>query len=538
MNMPQWSASARSWLEGLHVRESPLFQRLRGACGGEDALTEERLGNYREALKRFVELFGPERPVGIVRAPGRLNTLGRHVDHRGGYVNPMALTQEVVLVFSGREDDLVDIVNLDRAYGRRTFRISDSRSPQPIKGTDAWLDWTQHLTQGRAREGTAQDWVHKLAAPTAYLSSFAFPDRELRGLTGVMTGNIPPRIGLSSSSAIVVAMMMAACAANGLAILPEELVRHCGIAEWYVGTRGGSGDHAAIVCARAGHLLKVRTVPELDIAGCVPFREDLRVIVFHSGYDADKTGAAGNTFNERTATYEMAEMFAGRYLREHHVSVWRELSRARRHLGNVKVVHLGDIAARLSPTDIYDLLASIPEHADRQALKMLLPDEEEALRRQFATHREPPGGYPLRAVLLFGIAECARSARGADLLRSGDVEGFGRLMNISHDGDRVSGGGWPASAESPLDTTLEVWEQPGGYACSTPEIDSMVDIARSAGALGAQVAGAGLGGSMMALVAAGGEETVTQAMTLKYFQPRGIKPNHLPAVPCAGAGLL
>jgi len=43
--------------------------------------------------------------------------------------------------------------------------------------------------------------------------------------------------------------------------------------------------------------------------------------------------------------------------------------------------------------------------------------------------------------------------------------------------------------------------QPGSYACSIPEIDEMVDIALRAGALGAQVPGAGLAGSMMALVA-------------------------------------
>jgi galactokinase len=263
------------------------------------------------------------------------------------------------------------------------------------------------------------------------------------------------------------------------------------------------------------------------------------MIVFHSGYDADKTGSAGNTFNERTATYEIAEMFAGRYLSEHHATLCRELSQARRNLGATKVVHLGDIAARLSSAEIYDLITSIPEHVDRENLETLLGDREEALRRQFATHREPPGGYPLRDVLLFGVAECARSARGADRLRSDDIEGFGRLMNISHDGDRVSGLGRPASAAgSSLDRTLELWEQPGGYACSTREIDSMVDIALSAGAIGAQVTGAGLGGSMMALVTAECEEPVTHAMVLKYFQPRGIKPNHVRAVPATGARLL
>ena len=42
--------------------------------------------------------------------------------------------------------------------------------------------------------------------------------------------------------------------------------------------------------------------------------------------------------------------------------------------------------------------------------------------------------------------------------------------------------------------------QPGAYACSTPEIDEMIDIAAAVpGVAGAQLAGAGLGGCIMIL---------------------------------------
>ena len=42
--------------------------------------------------------------------------------------------------------------------------------------------------------------------------------------------------------------------------------------------------------------------------------------------------------------------------------------------------------------------------------------------------------------------------------------------------------------------------QPGGYACSTPEIDEMVDMALPVpGVAGTQIAGAGLGGCIMVL---------------------------------------
>jgi hypothetical protein len=43
---------------------------------------------------------------------------------------------------------------------------------------------------------------------------------------------------------------------------------------------------------------------------------------------------------------------------------------------------------------------------------------------------------------------------------------------------------------------------------------------------------------MMALVEARDEQTVVRAMGRDYFDPNGIRPNHLLAAPSAGAALL
>ena len=95
-------------------------------------------------------------------------------------------------------------------------------------------------------------------------------------------------------------------------------------------------------------------------------------------------------------------------------------------------------------------------------------------------------------------------------------------MNISHDGERwfrvaddltaepftrrVSDAylrGLIADLESDDPARVEraqLHRQPGAYRCSTPEIDALVDIAcRTPGVLGAQIAGAGLGGCAMVL---------------------------------------
>ena len=56
-------------------------------------------------------------------------------------------------------------------------------------------------------------------------------------------GNIPIAAGLGSSSALVVASAEALVRINHLDFTPEEFITICGTAEWYVGTRGGFGDH-------------------------------------------------------------------------------------------------------------------------------------------------------------------------------------------------------------------------------------------------------------------------------------------------------
>ena len=57
---------------------------------------------------------------------------------------------------------------------------------------------------------------------------------------------------------------------------------------------------------------------------------------------------------------------------------------------------------------------------------------------------------------------------------------------------------------------------------STPELDALVEVARSAGALGARLTGAGLGGSVVILAPPEREAAVRAHLTERYYLPRGI----------------
>ncbi|MEQ9144005.1 MAG: galactokinase [Parvibaculaceae bacterium] len=89
------------------------------------------------------------------------------------------------------------------------------------------------------------------------------------------------------------------------------------------------------------------------------------------------------------------------------------------------------------------------------------------------------------------LSEQARTVKAADALRKADAALFGRLMNESH-----------ASLQSDFDV-------------STPSLDRLVDAARSAGAFGARVTGAGFGGCIVALVPTDRKDAWWQAVSAR-----------------------
>ena len=132
-------------------------------------------------------------------------------------------------------------------------------------------------------------------------------------------------------------------------------------------------------------------------------------------------------------------------------------------------------------------------------------------------------------------------------------------MKISHDGDRVAqfNEKWQESEWSSRCDNAYIMErladlesgdvdrvirsqlmyQPGAYGCSLPAIDRMVDIAlRTEGVLGAQLAGAGLGGCMMILAKNESIELLRRNLIELYYRPEGIAEVILSSAPITGAG--
>jgi galactokinase len=151
----------------------------------------------RDARDTFRKAFGPMEPTHVVRAPGRVNLIGEHIDYNGLAVLPMAIQRRVVLLYCKRADSNVRIVNADPRFPACTFTVG-STITSSAKG----------------------DWGNYVKAPSQAL---AIEHGPLEGMDGVVHSDIPIAAGLSSSSALVVAVAMALLNANDLAIATLEL---------------------------------------------------------------------------------------------------------------------------------------------------------------------------------------------------------------------------------------------------------------------------------------------------------------------------
>lgn len=537
---------ASKWLE-MFKEWSPALQRAFVDIYGSEGI-ESRRKLFVEALKLFIRRMGGERKVIVVRAPGRINLLGRHIDHRGGAINVMAIDRDVVFVAAPREDDTVRLINADpKQFPDREFSLREAL------GDINWDDWLTFVNSDHVRtliSNTRGDWSNYVKASLVRLQQ-KFRTVRIHGFDAAVVGDIPRAAGLSSSSALVVASAEIAVAFNGLGVTPMELVDLCGEGEWFVGSRGGAGDHSAIRMSRRGQVSHVKFLP-FRLTETYDFPADCKVIIAYSGYDARKSGGARDRFNQKVASYEFGLMLLKDRMPQY--------DRMLEHLRDVTPARLG-----CTVSQIYRAMLTVPDSMTVTEIKETLSQRHHQRMEQVLGSHQPPERYDLRGVMLFGVSECARSVLAPALLSNGKLSRFGELMAISHDGDRVSrhkrinDGRWRSSkfcfdccddailrrcddliSEDP-DRVLnaQLYMQPGAYACSIPQIDKMIDLVTGQqGVYGAQLGGAGLGGCIMILAHPSAVSGVCELLRRDYYEPAKIEPLLHVCSPVAGAGAI
>ncbi len=535
-----------AWLECFAEgsrRGSAFRRQLEAIYGADEAVIDRQLAEMTRLGEAARKHFAPSAKLMFVRAPGRLNAMGRHVDHQGGNCNLMTISFETMMFVAERSDDMVTMRHIQpELFPEDSFRIGELLADLP------WEDWetlvgSEKLARRHQTQGIG--WSDYIRAAILRLQK-KYHNIPLQGMDMLVTGNIPMAAGLSSSSSLVVCTSEAVVRLNGLTTAQNQLITLCGESEWFVGTHGGSADHAAVKLGECGTITKVRFF-DFGVEGTVSFPPDYQMVVCDSGIKARKSSNAKDQFNHRVACYRLGFALIRRFCPQYAAVL--------HHLRDVNTKNL-----RTSLREIYRILLRLPENPSRAELEEMLQGTD--CTPFFSGHDSAPERrYPVRGVVLYGLSEMARSARFADSLARGDVAAIGEMMMRSHDGDRVVAHD-SALREVPyiphvgnhdimqLMEDLESGEierveraqlerQSGAYGCSIPEIDLMVDIAsRVPGVAGAQLAGAGLGGCMMIFTHRDAIADLTAALMRDYYEKFNRPARILPCRPVSGAGAL
>jgi galactokinase len=237
------------------------------------------------ARHEFSDRFGSE-PTHLVWAPGRVNLIGEHTDYNGGFVLPMATEAGLALAARRRSDRKVHVAS--RMMGE-SFELS---LDEPIaKDSPRWSLYVRGVLAGLLARGVA-----------------------LPGFDALITGNLPPGSGLSSSAALEVGTATLGAALADAALEPLEMALLCQQAEHdFAGVPCGIMDQFAVVFARPGHLLlldcrSLRTEP-VALAG-----DDVAVLVINSMVRHELAG--GEYAVRRRQCQEAAALLGAESLRD------------------------------------------------------------------------------------------------------------------------------------------------------------------------------------------------------------------------------
>ena len=511
------------------LKELNRFFLFRDLEYASERLKDSRFAKHRSLIEQFIQKYGNQKIL-VTSAPGRVNLMGRHIDHQGGSTNVMCIDRETVMVVAPRTDDLVRISNTDSQFEDFSFSIGSCMALSDVR--DSWIGFIESSEVLNSVSENKGKWVNYIKAA---VFRFQFESEQpLLGMDIFVSGNIPRAAGVSSSSSLVVATAEAVVSINHLEIDSARFVDLCGEGEWFVGSRGGAADHGAMKCCQEGKITHMLFKP-MSIGPSVKFSADYRIVLANSFMSAKKSEGAKDKFNQKVACYAFGFMIIK--------TVFPQYDEKLQHLRDV--LKLG-----LSYIELYKMILSLPEKITSDALHSLLPQYSETID-EIQKHHVIPEYYEVRGVVMYGLAECLRSERAFKAIEEGNYRLLGKMMNISHSGDRVSLNGIPYSYDVSdkhlrglirnLEEETNVEEsrlenQPGCYGCSIPEIDFIVDTALGTdGVLGAEISGAGLGGCVNILVRTDNADSLIYTLNEKYYKPRSLECGAQICQPSAGS---
>lgn len=258
-------------------------------AAGMSAQAAEVKAKTFEKLERAAEHLGFRAPRHAFYVPGRIEVLGKHTDYAGGRSLLCCVERGFCILASARSDRRIRFVDLSR-NSTAEWEFTST----PIVPPTSWAIYPVTVTRRIARNfSSAQN-----------------------GMDVVFSSDLPRAAGMSSSSAFVIAAFFSVAAANNLdqteefqrnLRTKEELATYLAsvengrsfgalVGDVGVGTFGGSEDHTAILCCKAGKISQFSFCP-LQFERCSKVQTDLTFVIGSSGVASEKTGNAQQQYN-------------------------------------------------------------------------------------------------------------------------------------------------------------------------------------------------------------------------------------------------
>ena len=219
-----------------------------------EATIEKAVETYRRTHRSMPEV--------IVRAPGRVNLIGEHIDYNGGSVLPIAI-DHATIVAAGRSDAdgrSVEVNALD--VGRRNV-IEDlpAHHPRGHDSEDGHLDY--------------------IIGPLKILLEKGIDPRPMNC---TISSDIPIGAGLSSSAALEVGMLLAARTLVGRSADPKTLAEEAMESEHrFAGTPCGIMDMFVSAAAESGHACLIDCIRRTCRQITLPDSDRLRIVITDTG---------------------------------------------------------------------------------------------------------------------------------------------------------------------------------------------------------------------------------------------------------------
>ena len=416
----------------MQLMLSTLTDRELVSCSlrqsGHSSFSAESKATVFNRTSRYLQASGldDDAPCHAFFVPGRVELLGKHTDYAGGSSIVAAIEQGLCVVTVPRNEDCSTIHALD-------------------------IDERVEFTLGTDLTVPKNHWS-SYPITVARRVSRNFPG-ALCGMDLAFAGDLIPAAGMSSSSAVIVAIFLAMSAVNDLKTTPAyrknihdqfELAEYLGTVEngqsyrgldgdLGVGTFGGSEDHTAIICSEPRKVGQFSYCPT-RFDHSIEFPSGYVLMVAFSGVVAEKTGAAKEQFNR--ASFLVSSL----------VDLWRSQT--------------GQDHQSLA-----EILASGPEAADKLRQYVMNSSGNQYEATELGNRLE------------HFISESLLLKDAVNALKNCQLHKFGKLVDRSMQ-----------IADELLDNQVVDTRQ-------------LAQLARDAGAMAASAFGAGFGGSVWAIVA-------------------------------------